>query len=124
MKPVKRTPLSLYFTQTVSSGPAISSDDANYSHSKWTGIRERQSTLPEIWNVRGIFVSMNIFFKVCYPRKCLSFPSKRPQKPPMFMKKNSTLASDNVYDGSWVEAIEWVSRRLNFKSYQIYSSLD
>lgn len=37
----------------------------------------------------------------------------------MFMRKNSTVAGDNLYDGIWIDMIEWLSLHLNFKSYQI-----
>ncbi|KAI9556321.1 hypothetical protein GHT06_018895 [Daphnia sinensis] len=40
------------------------------------------------------------------------------EKPPMFMRKNSTVAGDNLYDGIWIDMIEWLSQHLNFK-YEI-----
>ncbi|EFX79427.1 hypothetical protein DAPPUDRAFT_319611 [Daphnia pulex] len=40
------------------------------------------------------------------------------ERPPHFMARNTTLTNNRTFHGSWVDAIEWLSRRLNF-SYKI-----
>jgi hypothetical protein len=36
------------------------------------------------------------------------------QRPPHFMARNATPTNNQTFHGSWVDAIEWLSRRLNF----------
>ncbi|XP_046461653.1 glutamate receptor ionotropic, kainate glr-3-like [Daphnia pulex] len=43
------------------------------------------------------------------------------ERPPHFMARNTTLTNNRTFHGSWADAIEWLSRRLNF-SYKIIQS--
>ncbi|EFX79424.1 hypothetical protein DAPPUDRAFT_244965 [Daphnia pulex] len=43
------------------------------------------------------------------------------ERPPHFMARNTTDTNNQTFKGSWVDAIEWLSRRLNF-SYNLIQS--
>ena len=55
------------------------------------------------------------YYGYCYLNICHVL-----QRPPHFMTKNNKSINnkDQTFRGSWVDAIEWLSRRLHFSSAQ------